>query len=166
MRPLLPIVVSVLVCSGLLRTAVAQAPVPVTPSQPTSFKKRDLGTTIGSGVGIGSRNPKLTPAKRVFKTVQYIGIAPERGWKNEKGKTIRGTLLAFENGPKEKVIGPLTLIRDGKVRLLRAGANKPSVFPLSVLSPADQKFIRALDAENKKQGQKQKATPEPAKPAK
>jgi len=146
----------------LLAVASAQTSVPVTPSQPTRFKKRDVGTgfrSTGSGVGIGPVAPKPAPAKPTLKTIQYIGVATERNYTNGEGKTIRGTLLAFENGPQEKVAGPLTLIRDEKVRLLRTGTNKPVVFLLSLLSPADQKFVRDLDATSKKA-----VRPELAKP--
>ncbi|MEZ5326876.1 MAG: hypothetical protein R3F19_17645 [Verrucomicrobiales bacterium] len=139
--------------------AEAQTTIPVTPSQPTSFKKRNLGSSLGStgaGVGVGPRNPKRIPAKPVYKTVQYIGIAAERNWTSHKGKVIRGTLLAFENGPKESVVGQLTLIRDGNIRLLRTGTNRPSVIALDMLSPEDQKFVRDLDVVNRNQGEAQK----------
>ena len=138
----------------LLGSAAAQSRIPVTPSQPTSFKRRDVGTAVGTsgaGIGIGPANPAPVPEKPVYKTVQYIGVTPERDWTNVEGKVIRGTLLAFEDGPKEKAAGPLTLVRDGKVRLLRVRTNKPSVFPLATLSALDQKFVLALDAENRKQ---------------
>ncbi len=150
----------------MLGAAEAQTTIPVTPSQPTSFKKRDLGSSLGStdpGVGGGPKNPKAVPAKPVYKTVQYIGIAAERNWTSDKGKVIRGTLLAFENGPKESVVGQVTLIRDGNIRLLRTGANKPSVIALNMLSPEDQKFVCDLDVENRNQGKMKKVEPAKAK---
>ena len=160
-RPMALLVVGVVMFSAVA-VVEAQITTPVTPSQPTSFKKRDLGTALGStspGVSVGPRNPRPGPTESAYKTVQYIGIATARNWTNDKGKTIRGILLAFENGPKEKLAGPLTLISDGKIRLLRTGANKPSIVSINMLSPEDQKFVRHLDAGNRNQGKAQKADP-------
>ena len=154
-----------IVIGCVLVAGVARAQSPVVPSQPTKFKKRDITPSVGSGggsVGIGPANPKQAP-KKIYKKVQYIAVSESRAWTNEKGRQIKGMLLAFEDGPREKHPGPLTLIRDGKVRMLLEGAKKPTVFPLAALSKAGQRFIGALDAQNQansKAKAKAKANPE------
>jgi hypothetical protein len=120
----------------------------VIPSQPTNFNNRNLGTGVNPGtVGVAPVHPGRG---KKSVTIQYIGVAPERAWTNAKGKVIRAMLLAFENGPAENAVKPLTIIRGEKIRLLRQGSQKPGVVALATLSDADREFVRKLDAASRK----------------
>ena len=123
--------------------AVIQAQtVPVTPSSPKEFKKRDLGGALGTGA-VGVKAPKKV------STITYIAVSEERAFANTSGKLIMAQLIAFEEGDPAKVDRPLTLIKDGKIRLLVKGRGKASVVPLEKLREEDRAYVKALDAANK-----------------
>lgn len=115
---------------------------PVTPANPTEFKKRDLGGTLGSAVaGVSSVKPKTI-------TRRYIAVSDKRVFGSSEGKEIMAQLIAFDQEDVEKAKLPLTLIRDGKIRLLVEGKQKASVVPLSRLREEDQAFVRSVEEAN------------------
>ncbi len=153
MCSILPLPV-VLIAFGLLTSAHAQN-FPVTPANPSAFAKRDLGGGLGSSVAGVQR------VKGKTITISYIAVTDPRAWKNTEGKSIVATLLAFEEGEADTVARPLTLIQNGKVKLLVSGKDKASLLPMNKLSDADQSFIKALDAFNKKAAAKKSENRKP-----
>ena len=127
---------------------LAAPPIPVIPSQPTDFEKRDLGSGGVGSVEIAPPNP--SQPKKTYRLVNYIAVSADREWSNSAGVKIQASLLAFEEGDSEKVKRPFTLIQDGNIRLLKSGAKVPHVIPMTMLSESDQEFIRALNLANRK----------------
>lgn len=112
---------------------------PVTPASPTEFKRRNLGGTLGSAVtGVRQVKPKTV-------TIQYIAVSDKRTFVSTEGKKVTAHLLAFEDGGAAPSEAPLTLIKEGKIRLLVDGNTKPNVLPLTRLRPEDQAFVKALE---------------------
>ncbi len=136
------IIVSILAATGV-GSAAAQTASPVTPSHPARFEIRGVGSGVGAGV-IVSEVKRTAVQKTVF-----IAVSPDRQWTSKDGRTITGSLLAFEEGEVDKAPRPLTLIKDGKIRILKSGATKPSVFPVTLLTEEGQTYVQALDASNK-----------------
>ena len=64
--------------------------------------------------------------------------------------------MAFEEGDVAKAKRPLTLIKEGNIRLLVKGRGKASVLPLNKLSDDDQAFVKAVDEANKAAAKQQK----------
>ncbi len=129
--------------------------VPVTPATPTEFKKRDLGGSLGSGV-VGIKRAKTKPV-----VISYVAVTKARAFVSKEGKSITAQLVAFEEGDPAKLKRPLTLIKEGQIRLLVNGRGKASVLPLTKLSEDDQAFVKAVDEANQAVA---KRKPEPAKP--
>jgi len=140
----LSLIVFIAASIAVLSAGSAAPPVaPVTPTTPTQFKKRNLGVGLGSqSIGVGTR--KVTKKEKTYERVNYTAVSPERQWRSAKGKAITASLLAFENGQVKDHKVPLTLIKEGKVRVLKRGHFKPHLFPLELLSDEDQKYVRAL----------------------
>ena len=126
---------------------------PVTPATPTEFKKRDIGGSLGTAV-IGVREAKAI-------TYHYIAVSDKRAFVSSEGKKITAQLIAFDEGSPDKVNRPLTLIKDGNIRLLVSGKQRASVLPLTRLREEDQDFVKAIDEANqatvvkKKEGDKE-----------
>ncbi len=118
---------------------------PVTPANPTEFKKRDLGGSLGSSVvGVGEAK-----AQTKTKTLRYIAVSDNRSFESTDGKKITARLIAFEEGDVATVKRPLTLIKDGRIRLLVRGKQKASVVPLTRLREEDQDYVKAVDEANR-----------------
>ena len=130
-------------CLLLLSARLAQGQgglsFPVTPASPTDFETRNLGDQL-SGVGTFS---KPEPPKKIRLT--FTVVSKLREWKNAKGAVVRGNLIAFEPGDHTDSQKALTLIREGKVRLLIEGAQNFHELALSSLSQADQEYVAGLD---------------------
>ncbi len=99
----------------------------------------------GGGVGVVSPNRK----KQQDTTVTITAVSPLRQWTSVDGKIMQGRLLAF-SAPKPGETGPVVVIKEGKVRLLRAGTRRHSDIYLALLSKDDQKFILKIAAEASK----------------
>lgn len=129
-------------CVGVLTvfqmTTIYGQNFPVTPSTPTDFETRNLGNHL-TGAATHSE-PKVTEKR----TVTYTAVSPLRAWKNTKGVTVSGRLLAFEPGNHADSQKPLTLIRKGKVRLLVEKSKKFHDLPLTSLSQSDQEYLKGL----------------------
>ncbi|HUF63754.1 MAG TPA: hypothetical protein VMN36_16880 [Verrucomicrobiales bacterium] len=136
------IIVSILAATGV-GSAAAQTASPVTPSHPTRFETRGVGSGVGAGVSVSE--VKRTEVK---KTV-FIAVSPDRQWTSTDGRTITGSLVAFEEGEVDNAPRPLTLIKDGKIRVLKSGTTKPPVFPITLLTEEDLSYVQALDVSNK-----------------
>lgn len=102
-----------------------------------SGQQRDIGTG-GSSVGIKPTAP------REPIIVQITAISPERDWTNLKGKVINARLLSFTN-PAPGETGPITVVVDGKVRLLLTATRKTTDYPIDQLSEADREFIATVE---------------------
>ena len=101
-------------------------------------------TISGSGQfgGASITTPKASPIKREVKKITYLAVTDDKSWINEEGKTIKGRLIAFNSGNKEKFIPP-TIIKDNNVRMLIG--NKAYVFPLEKLREENRKEILELN---------------------
>lgn len=130
---------------GLCAAEAQTRPVPVTPAHPSEFGKRRLGATLeNSGVSVGV-SPRPRPAEpRKTVRLQYIGLTPPRVWTSVKGSSIVASLVAFEEGRPEDIEDPLTVVRDGKVRLLKQERTRPYLLALDGLSEEDRRFVRQL----------------------
>lgn len=129
---------------------------------PTTGKKFETRTINGSGGNTGvSINSTPQPSATKAKLVSYFSLSDVRQWKSSDGRSLLGSIIAFEDSVIEidaanpaaardaaqKVPTPeppakFTLIRDGKVRLLVN--NKPFEVPLEKLSDEDRKFVEEL----------------------
>lgn len=126
------------VCLG--QGAVEIPPSPVTPATPTGFETR--GTGSGSGVGV-----RVKEVERKVKKVHYIAVTESRVWTSADGRLVRAALLAYEQGPvREDSSEPLTLVRDGKIRLLLEKRKQLVEYALEKLSKADQAHVKKLVA--------------------
>ena len=101
-------------------------------------------TISGSGQfgGASITTPKASPIKREVKKITYLAVTDDKSWINNEGKTIKGTLIAFDPGNKEKFIPP-TIIKDSNVRMLIG--KKAYVFPLEKLREENRKEILELN---------------------
>ena len=120
----------------------------VVPAMPKKLTTRG----IGSGAGISSGGVKIGPEESTNrkKTIHivYIAVSPVREWQDERGRSVTGSLLAYETGDAKAVKGPFTIVKEGQIRLLKKGGTKPLPFPLDALSERDQDFVRKLDRDN------------------
>ena len=84
--------------------------------------------------------------KPVTKTLHYIAVSELRAFESTEGKKILARLIAFEPGnPEGKAPqAPLTVIQEGKIRLLVEGKQKVSTLPLTRLKSSDQEFVKGL----------------------
>ena len=121
----------------LASPALAQIVFPVTPATPTDFETKDLGNSLSSE-GLIKETP---PPQTIRKT--FTLVTPVREWRNAKGVIVKGALVAFEAGDHSKSDHPLTLVHEGKVRLLVDGKKNYSLIALSSLSKADRDYINA-----------------------
>ena len=112
----------------------------VVPANPNQFTKRNLGENGGAGSSTGAS--ALTPQSRTV-VVQHIAVTPVQAWVSAAGKTMEARLLAF-SAPEPGGVGPVEIIRDGKVRFLVTGRKEPVDFPLSGLDEKEQAKIKAL----------------------
>ena len=105
--------------------------------------KANNKTISGSGQfgGASITTPKTAPIKKEVKKITYLAVTDDKTWINEEGKTIKGRLIAFNSGNKEKFIPP-TIIKDNNVRMLIG--NKAYVFPLEKLREENRKEILNL----------------------
>lgn len=106
-------------------------------------KRLSNGGRGGSTTGLGGAT--IPSTQRRVTTTYITYISNEREWKDAKGRTMNGRLVAF-SAPKPGEKGQVVVIKDGKVRLRRTGAKVNSDLPIELLSNADQTFIKALDA--------------------
>lgn len=132
---------------------------------PTTGKKFETRTINGGGGNSGvSINGSTTPAAAPkAKLVSYFSLSETRQWKSNDGRSLLGSIIAFEESvieidaaspaaakeaaqkaPPAKLPEKPTLIRDGKIRLLVN--NKPREVALALLSPEDRKFAEDLNA--------------------
>lgn len=138
-------------------------------SRPSPSGSGSEMNSSGGGSSVSIRRMPTTPAKP--RTTTYIAVTPLREWKNSEGTTIRASLLAFDVRKPDQPKVPLTLIRNGKVRLLVDGKKQFSEFPLAKLSVEDQVYIKKLVAATKQAAKQAAEVPaevpaEPATPAK
>jgi hypothetical protein len=105
--------------------------------------KANNKTISGSGQfgGASITTPKAAPIKKEVKKITYLAVTDDKTWINEEGKIIKGRLIAFNSGNKEKFIPP-TIIKDNNVRMLIG--NKAYVFPLEKLREENRKEILNL----------------------
>ena len=111
---------------------------PVTPAHPTDFETRDLGTNK-SAVATSS-NPE--PPKKI--RLSFTAVSKSRAWTNATGETVKGRLMAFEAGDHSQSDQLLTVVKNGKVRLLVDGRNAFNLVPLTNLIKADQEYVKGL----------------------
>lgn len=127
--------ITLLLGVALASPALAQIVFPVTPATPTDFETKDLGNSLSSE-GLIKETP---PPQIVRKT--FTLVTPVREWRNARGVIVKGALVAFEAGDQSKSDRPLTLVHEGKVRLLVEGKKNYSLIALSSLSKADREYI-------------------------
>jgi len=132
---------------------------------PTTGKKFDTRTINGSGgnggVSINTSSKPAPPTKT--KLTSYFIFGEPRQWQSNDGKSLLGSIIAFEESviefdaanpaaaraavekaPPAELPAKPTLIRDGKARLLVN--KKPVEVPLERLSDDDRKFVEDLNA--------------------
>lgn len=143
---LLPLLALAISCWG--QDQVVIPPSPVTPSTPKESETRINGS--GSGVGAGIRQQKREPRK-----IHYIAVTESRIWTSGDGRIVRASMLAYEPGPLPQGSSkPLTLVRDGKIRLLLDAKKTVSEYPLEKLSKEDQAFVEKQVAARKQAAEK------------
>lgn len=132
---------------------------------PTTGKKFETRTINGSsGTGSVTINGGLAPTPPTkARLVSYFSLSDVRQWQSSDGKSLLGSIIAFEDSvqeidardpataravaekaPPAKPPTKFTLIRNGKVRLLVD--HKPYEVPLERLSEGDRKFVEDLNA--------------------
>ncbi len=134
----------------------------VNPATGKKFETRTINGSGGnSGVNINGSTTPAAPPKA--KLVSYFSLSETRQWKSNDGRSLLGSIIAFEESvieidasnpaaareaaqkaPPAKLPEKPTLIRDGKIRLLVN--NKPYEVALGLLSPEDRKFAEDLNA--------------------
>lgn len=150
---------------AILLVLAAALPLGAQVVSPTTGKKFETRTINGSGGNNGvSINGSTTPtAPPKAKLVSYFSLSDSRQWKSNDGRSLLGSIIAFEESvieidaanpaaareaaqkaPPAKLPEKPTLIRDGKVRLLVN--NKPYEVALELLSTEDRKFVEDLNA--------------------
>ena len=133
---------------------VASAQV-VVPANPNQFTKRNLSENGGSSAGVSGGT--IAATKPVV--VQYVAVTPVQPWVNLEGKIMEARLLAF-SAPEPGQMGPVEIIREGRVRFLVTGKKQPIDYPLDQLGETEQAKIKALATVAAK------GPPAPAPPAK
>lgn len=146
----------------LLLLLAAAAPLGAQVVSPTTGKKFETRSINGSGGNTGvSINSTPQPSTTKAKLVSYFSLSDARQWKSIDGRSLLGSIIAFEDSvieidatnpaaareaaqkaPAAAPPAKFTLIRDGKVRLLVN--NKPFEVPLEKLSDEDRKFVEEL----------------------
>jgi hypothetical protein len=108
----------------------------VVPANPRDWTTRNIdgGNSVSGNVKEVERQPRK---------ITYVAVCETRDWKNSDGRTIQAALVAWEEGEAAKGRLDLTLLQDGKVRLLLPG-NRVTPYPLAKLSEDDRKFIDGL----------------------
>lgn len=130
------------------------------PSTPRKFETRSV-----NGAG-GSTGVSITPASQPSNTtkvrlVSYFSLSDTRQWKSSDGRSLVGSIIAFEDAvtevdaatpaaakaaaqkaPPATPPARYTLVRDGRVRLLVN--HKPFEVMLERLSDEDRKFVGEL----------------------
>lgn len=129
---------------------------------PTTGKKFETRSINGSGGNTGvSINSTPQPTTTKARLVSYFSLSELRQWKSSDGRSLMGSIIAFEDAvveldaanvaaareaaqkaPAPALPSKITLIRDGKVRLLVS--NKPFEVRLEKLSDEDHKFVEEL----------------------
>jgi hypothetical protein len=132
-----------------------------TPHTPPAFETRNTGVDKQEEAKFPDKKKPAAPEKRKFTAVSEM-----RNWKDAKGTLIRARLLAFEPGDRSGSAEPLTLVRNGKIRLLAEGRKMFSELPLARLSKEDQAFVKALDTARKKSRSGTTTATKPASPGK
>mgnify|MGYP001814379837 CR=1 FL=1 len=118
--------------------AFAQSP--LTPA-PAGTSKRGISGG-GSFDPAGITVTPSAPPKTITKKITYMALTKKRQWISSDGKSIIGTLLAFDAGD-EKLFIPPTVIKDDRVRLLKD--SKEFVLPIDRLSAKNQDEILAIE---------------------
>lgn len=129
-----------IIVSLVLFGCIASVSAQVVPANPNQFTKRNLGENGGAGSSTGAS--AVTPQSRTV-VVQHIAVTPVQAWVSAAGKTMEARLLAF-SAPEPGGVGPVEIIRDGKVRFLVSGRKEPIDYPLSGLDEKEQAKIKAL----------------------
>lgn len=131
---------------------------------PTTGKKFETRTINGSGGNGGvSVNAVAPPPVAKARLVSYFSLSDVRQWKSTDGKSLLGSIIAFEDAvveveaanaaaareavqkaPAATLPAKPTLVRDRKVRLLVN--QKPVEVPLERLSDEDRQFVEDLKA--------------------
>lgn len=134
----------------------------INPTTGKKFETRELNGSGGSGgVSINAATNPAPPTKT--KLTSYFLLGDARQWKNKDGRSLLGTIIAFEESviefdaanptaareavekaPPAKLPDKPTLIRDGKVRLMVN--KKPVEVSLDLLSDDDRKYVEDLNA--------------------
>lgn len=140
----LPLGVCLCVLALGLSTAGAQVVIPATP---TNFTKRSTGSGAGTSV-----TTSQAPASQTVRYTLHVAMSQPRQWSSADGKTLLGTLIAYEEVTAETKLGAPTpeftrpanptVVKDGKARLLID--KKPFEIPLDRLSQADREFIEKV----------------------
>lgn len=131
----------------------------IVPTTPTQFGKRQMG---GTGNGNAAVNASVPAAESKARVVSYFAVEAPRQWKSTDGKSLLGSLIAFEDSvvtvtganagaaaaAAQTTVAPkppekFTLIREGKVRLLVN--QKPFEISLDRLSEADRLHVTEID---------------------
>lgn len=145
-----------LVVFSLALPAAAQVAAPATPGKFTSRTVGGAGGTAGVSI-----HPTPQAASTKARLVSHFSLCEARQWKSSDGRSVVGSLIAFEDAvveidaatpaaareaalkaPPATLPAKLTLVRDGKVRLLVS--NKPFEIMLDRLSSADRQFVEDL----------------------
>ena len=134
----------------------------INPTTGKKFETRELNGSGGSGgVSINAATSPAPPTKT--KLTSYFLLGDARQWKNKDGRSLLGTIIAFEESviefdaanpaaareavekaPPAKLPAKPTLIRGGKVRLMVN--KKPVEVSLDLLSDDDRKYVEDLNA--------------------
>ncbi len=111
-------------------------------SDETQNAIRKLGGGSFSGdTGVSVSTPER-PAPEV-KITYLTAVSTPRQWSTLDGRSMVGQLMAFSSTQTNND-GPIIVIKNGKVNLMRSGAKKPSEFPLAQLSPEDQELVKSI----------------------
>jgi len=142
--------------------AAAFMPLGAQVASPTTGKALESRTIGGSGGNTGvSINSTPQPAAAKARLVSYFSLSELRQWRSSDGRSLMGSVIAFEDSvieidaanpaaareaaqkaPAAAPPAKFTLVRDGKVRLLVN--NKPFEVLLEKLSGEDRKFVEEL----------------------
>ena len=122
------------------------------PKPPTAFETRNTGTS-------GEVSNEVSEDRKPAVKVTYVAVCESRDWKNSDGRTIQASLIAWEQGGEAQGRLDLTLVNDGKVRLLLP-TRKVAEYPLSQLSEGDRKFVDGLVLARRQAAEKARETPE------
>ena len=138
MRPL--VLLTALGVALLPRTSTGQGfpnpplPNPFDNGVGTSFETRNTGKSLES-------HPQVEKKKVTPRRVHYIVVSDPREWTRRDGRTVRASLVAHESGPVKGDSPPLTLLKDGRIRLLLEKRRQVATVELTTLSSADQAWV-------------------------